>query len=281
MSQQATQPDAADRAQDGAADAPDPSVVTRITYRIFIDLVVMMSLAVTALFYLAPLPPQVREVLFFLTYIDAGILLFDVGVRFMRAPNRTRYMLPLGLLSLLGSLPGAPIVRVLRIPALVISIREMRKTTSAELVSVARSQLAESTLLTGIAFAFLVAIVGGMAIVYVESPVDGSNIKSGSDALWYAIVTISTVGYGDRFPVTLPGRIIGAGMILVGVGIFSVLTGFISTKFLARKTSGPSEVELLRQQMTRQFEEQRRIAAADRAALEERLAALQRELAKP
>lgn len=266
-------------AQDPSAQ--DPSVVTRVTYRIFIDLVVMMSLAVTALYYLAPLPQHVREVLFFLNYIDAGILLFDVGVRFWRAPNRLRYLFPIGLLSLLGSLPGAPLLRLLRIPALVLSIRDLRNTTSAELVAVARSQLAESTLLTGIAVAFLVAIAGGMAIVYVESPVDGSNIKTGSDALWYAIVTISTVGYGDRFPVTLPGRIIGSGMILVGVGIFSVLTGFISSKFLAKKTTGPSETELLRRQMERQFEDQRRLAAADRAALEERIAALQRDLARP
>ncbi len=257
--------------------ADDPTIVTRVTYRIFVIIVTAMALAVAALFYLAPLPEQVREVLFFVNYIASFILLFDVGVRFLRAPNKLNYLLPLGLLDLAGSLPGAPWLRLLRVPSLILGVRELRNTTSGELLAVARGQLAESTLLTGVALAFLVATAGAMAIVVVEEPAGGANIKTGADALWYAIVTISTVGYGDRFPVTLPGRIIGSGMILVGVGIFSVLTGFISTKFLATKTSGPNELELLRLEMVRQFEEQRRSAAADRAALEERIAALPRE----
>ncbi len=272
-----------------AAGADDPTLVTRVTYQIFIIIVTVMALAVTALFYLAPIPEQAREVLFFVNYIASFILLFDVAVRFWRAPNKLKYVLPLGLLDFVGSLPGLPYLRLLRIPSLILSVRRLRNTTSEELLVVARSQLAESTLLMGIAVAFLVATAGGMAIVMVEAPAEGSNIKTGADALWYAIVTISTVGYGDRFPVTLGGRIIGSGMIVVGVGIFSVLTGFISTKFLAKKSSGPaqsaaagesgpSEVALLRAEIVRWHEEQQARAAADRQALEERLAALQREL---
>lgn len=265
-------------AQRTDAPANDPGVVTRITYRIFIIIVTVMALAVTALFYLAPMPEQAREVLFFVNYIASFILLFDVAVRFGRAPNKLKYVFPLGLLDFVGSLPGFPYLRLLRVPSLIVGVRDLRATTSGELVAVARSQLAESTLLMGIAIAFLVATAGAMAIVSVEAPAEGSNIKTGADALWYAIVTISTVGYGDRFPVTLGGRIIGSGLIVVGVGIFSVLTGFISTKFLTPKTTWPSEVERLRAEVVRLHEEQRARAEADRAALEERLAALQRDL---
>ena len=51
--------------------------------------------------------------------------------------------------------------------------------------------------------------------------------------LWYVIVTISTVGYGDRFPVTNDGRLIGAFIIVIGVGIFGTFTGYLANLFLA------------------------------------------------
>jgi voltage-gated potassium channel len=60
-----------------------------------------------------------------------------------------------------------------------------------------------------------------------------ANIKTASDAIWYTIVTISTVGYGDRYPTTGPGRIIGALIIIVGVGIFGTFTGYLANLFLS------------------------------------------------
>jgi voltage-gated potassium channel len=80
--------------------------------------------------------------------------------------------------------------------------------------------------------------------------VEGANIKNGSDAVWWSIVTVATVGYGDRFPVTNEGRLIGTLMIVMGVSLFSVLTSYIATQFMARrKGSGPSETELLRREV--------------------------------
>lgn len=279
MARSETQPAQPALPQDAAAEAGDPALLSRITYNLFISLVTLLSLVTSTLFYWERLPDDVREVLYFVNYVDALVLLSDFVIRVIRTPRRMRYLLSWGLFDFIGSLPGPPFLRFFRVPSLVATWYHMRHRTSRELVVEARSRLAESTLLSGILVVFLVATVGAMAIVYVESPVEGSNIKTGSDALWYALVTIATVGYGDRYPVTQNGRLIGAAMIVVGVGIFSVITGFISTRFLAkRRSSGPSEIDLLRQDITRQLEEQRRLAAADRAALEERIEALHREL---
>jgi voltage-gated potassium channel len=239
-----------------------------------------MSLSVIVLFYLVPLPERVRDVLYFLNYVDALILLFDFAVRLRRAPRKLHYLLPLGLLDLLGSLPGLPLLRLLRLPSLVIHWRELRHRTSVELRHAARARLAESTLLSGILVVLLVTGVGGMAMVYVEAPAAGSNIKTGADALWYALVTIATVGYGDRYPVTAAGRLIGSAMILVGVGIFSVLTGFISTQFLSKRHgAAPGESERLRQEVGLLFAQERQAAAADRAALAGQIAALEAQIA--
>jgi voltage-gated potassium channel len=60
-----------------------------------------------------------------------------------------------------------------------------------------------------------------------------SNIDSGDDAFWWAFVTMTTVGYGDRFPVTPWGRIVAMVLMAVGVGIFGVLTSYLASAFVA------------------------------------------------
>ncbi len=71
-----------------------------------------------------------------------------------------------------------------------------------------------------------------MLILDAESASTQANIKTGIDALWWNIVTLSTVGYGDKYPVTTAGRVIGVIVIVVGVGLFSALTSFLAQWFL-------------------------------------------------
>jgi voltage-gated potassium channel len=68
-----------------------------------------------------------------------------------------------------------------------------------------------------------------------------ANIKTASGAVWYVIVTITTVGYGDKYPVTNAGRIVGVITMVVGVGLFGVLTGCLANVFLAPKSEQPVE----------------------------------------
>ena len=83
----------------------------------------------------------------------------------------------------------------------------------------------------------LVLQFGSLGILYLEEDAPGANIVTASDALWYTIVTISTVGYGDQYPVTDGGRFLGSLIIVVGVGIFGTFTGYLANLFLSpRKT---------------------------------------------
>jgi voltage-gated potassium channel len=125
----------------------------------------------------------------------------------------------------------------------------------------------------------VVVTVGSVLIVLVEAPVATANIKNGEDAVWWSIVTVSTVGYGDRFPVTPLGRLIGTAMIVMGVSLFSVLTSYIASQFMAlRKAAVQSERELLRQQLEQTLREWRRSAESENAALRAEVAALRRLL---
>ena len=82
-------------------------------------------------------------------------------------------------------------------------------------------------------FMILVLEFGGMAILAAEQRTPDANIKSAGDSLWYIYVTITTVGYGDRFPVTTAGRIVGILVLTLGIGLFSTLSGFLAQTFLA------------------------------------------------
>ena len=67
----------------------------------------------------------------------------------------------------------------------------------------------------------------------IEHDAPGANITTAGDAIWWGLVTITTVGYGDQYPVTQSGRVIGTFLLFAGIALFSVLTGFIANAFLA------------------------------------------------
>lgn len=78
-------------------------------------------------------------------------------------------------------------------------------------------------------------VLGGLAAYAFERQAAGANIRDLGDAMWWAVVTIATVGYGDRFPVTLGGRLVAIFLMFVGVGILSILTATIASFFVERK----------------------------------------------
>ena len=89
----------------------------------------------------------------------------------------------------------------------------------------------------------LVLQFGSLTILRIEDDAPGANITTASDALWYTIVTISTVGYGDQYPVTNAGRVVGSMIIVVGVGIFGTFTGYLANLFLAPRKKAPEPVD--------------------------------------
>jgi voltage-gated potassium channel len=78
----------------------------------------------------------------------------------------------------------------------------------------------------------MVLSIGSLLVLHFESRAPGANIDSGPDAIWWAIVTIATVGYGDLYPVSAAGRITAIVLMLVGIGIFGVLASYLSSTFL-------------------------------------------------
>jgi voltage-gated potassium channel len=88
--------------------------------------------------------------------------------------------------------------------------------------------------------AILVLEFGALAMLWAKRGAPDATIVTAEDAIWYIIVTMSTVGYGDLAPVTSVGRVVGSLIIVVGVGVFGTLTGFLANAFMA-PSSGASD----------------------------------------
>jgi voltage-gated potassium channel len=87
----------------------------------------------------------------------------------------------------------------------------------------------------------LVIESGAFLVLMAERSAPDANIQSASDAMWWVYVTITTVGYGDRYPVTTMGRLVGILVMTMGVGLFGTLAGFIANKLLAPDTDDVPE----------------------------------------
>ena len=97
------------------------------------------------------------------------------------------------------------------------------------------SDKVEGTTKSVFLIAFLLIITSSISILIVENDVN-SNIKSAEDAIWWTVTTITTVGYGDRYPVTTEGRIIGMLLMFYGVGIFGTVSAYFSSVFIKKNT---------------------------------------------
>ena len=161
------------------------------------------------------------------------IFLADCSLRLKRAPHKRSYLLDeRGWLDLLGSLPfpGLRRARLFRIARVSSILQRDGPHRVWEMIAVNRSNSA----LLGTLFLTIVLLEFGIiSMLAAEKNAPNANILTASDALWRSYVTVTTVGYGDHFPVTNNGRLVGVGMLTIGVGLFGVLTGFLANAFLA------------------------------------------------
>ena len=209
------------------------SELKNTAYEIFIGILSMLSIMNLILAYILRGNPDLQAVLRVMNGLFSFIFLIDFTYRITTAPSRRGYFFRhFGWADLLASLPLAE-AKVLRIFRLLRVSRLLRQVGGRAVARTLIRDRANSALLTLLLMGILVLQFGSLTILYLEENAPGANILTASDALWYTIATISTVGYGDEYPVTNPGRFVGTLIIIVGVGIFGTFTGYLANLFLS------------------------------------------------
>lgn len=198
---------------------------------IVLSIYVLCVLLVTSLFHL---PANVMTLVEYIDNCICVVFLADFIYRFWRAENRMRFM-RWGWLDLVSSIPMLNYARAGRALRLIRLLRILRAFRSARaLINHIFRTRAQGAFTTALIIAILMLLFTSLAILQVEAGED-SNIRSAEDALWWAFTTITTVGYGDKFPVTTEGRIIAAFLMSTGVGLFGVFTAYIASLFVEHK----------------------------------------------
>ena len=201
-------------------------------YEIFIGILSILSILNIVLVY-AIEDTNLDQVLNVMNGLLSVIFLGDFSYRLFTATSKSRYFVrQFGWADLLASLPFEQF-KILRIFRLVRVFRLLREHGIKKIGRTLIKDRAGSALLTLLLMGILVLEFGSLAVLNIEQFAVGANITTGGDAVWYVIVTISTVGYGDQYPVTNAGRVAGALIIVIGVGIFGTFTGYLANIFLS------------------------------------------------
>lgn len=198
-------------------------------YLIFMLLVSTLSLVILGVTALSGLTAQQKSVLALADDAICVLFFFDFLVSLYRAPDRAAYFFRWGWLDLLSSVPMVDALRLGRLARIVRIVRVLRGIRASRVFAqFLFARRAQSAFLGVALLSLLLVVTSSIAILQFEQP-PVSNIASAEDAVWWSITTMTTVGYGDRYPVTTEGRAIAAFLMVCGVGLFGALSGFVAS----------------------------------------------------
>jgi voltage-gated potassium channel len=218
-------------------------------YNIFILVLTMVSLVIMVVMFL-PLSDATIGLLQFYDNLICVIFLIDFFLNLRAAPKKSDYFIKeRGWLDLLGSIPSLGVTfkysglfRLARLSRLARIMRLLRGQNKEELVKDILENRSQYTAFITILLTIIVLATASVLVLQFESQSPEAKITTGRDAFWYSIVTITTVGYGDYYPVTPGGRLTAMFIMFAGVGIIGVLASILSS-ILVGSPSGPAEEE--------------------------------------
>lgn len=190
----------------------------------------IFSIIILGLSFFMPDTSEIYRVLLYFDLVLCLFFIYDFFKQLYQSEHKWRYFYTSGWLDLLSSIPIVSetqlfrifrIIRIVRIIKSIGSFKAIVKFVKAEV----KTSLFGLLLFLQVTGVFLATI----AVLYVEQ--DKGNIETAEDALWWAFVTITTVGYGDHYPVTNLGRFLAVILTILGIVSFGALISYINSYF--------------------------------------------------
>lgn len=204
-------------------------------YQLFIVVLTVLSLTIMVALLL-PLSQPTLDLLRFYDNVTCVIFLIDFFWSLLTATSRTGYFIgERGWLDLLGSVPAlgffrfTPLLRLARLSRLTRITRLLRDQNQKQLVADVIRNRGQYAAFVTLTLTLLVLTVASTFELQFESQSAEATITTPSDALWWSAVTITTVGYGDKYPVTIGGRLTAVFVMFTGVGIIGALASILSS----------------------------------------------------
>lgn len=192
------------------------------------------------------LPVEISKLLRTIDNSVCIVLLIDFLIRFRKATSKLTFM-KWGWIDLLASIPT---LEALRLGRLIRIFRVLRMLRGIRLVhrilnTFLRNKIRGGFVAAGLAV-FLLLSFSSISILICEQGYPDANITTAGDAVWWSVATITTVGYGDRYPVTVEGRIVAGVLMLSGLGLFGTISALTAALFvgLPEDDDGVSELTL-------------------------------------
>jgi voltage-gated potassium channel len=210
-------------------------------YELFIlllSLVAVFNMVVLWINYFFPLSELTIGVIEIINALVTIFFIFDFFYRLFTAQSKSHYFFRnWGWTDLLACLPQFRIFRLFRVFR---AYRLLRTFGVKNMLNEIINNRAGIALYITIFSIIVIAEVVGIFLLHFETRSEAANIITPSDAVWWVFVTMTTVGYGDKFPTTNEGRVLAVFVMLSGVALIGVLASFLSNFFL----TSPPQVEM-------------------------------------
>ena len=225
---------------DDALNKPETNIGKVVA--IFIQVLIVLSLITFSISTLPQLSSETKQTLSLIELVSVVLFSIEYLLRLLTAPNKLGYFFSFfGIIDLLAILPfylstGMDLraVRVFRLFRLIRILKLLKYSKAIKRFHRAVMIVKEELILFAFVTFFLLYL-SAIGIYYCENTAQPEVFKSVFHSLWWAIITLTTVGYGDMYPITVGGKMLTSFILFIGLGVVAIPTGLIASALNAAR----------------------------------------------